>query len=149
MQFDQLKRREFITLLGGAAAWPLAAQAQRVRRMGVLSSSAVDDQDNKVRLVAFQQRLQQLVWTDGDNVQIDYRFAAANLENYQKYAAELVALVPDVILAPGISLVHLLQLPARSRSCSQSLPIRSAQAWSKVCRGRAATPLVFCRWNTI
>src|SRR5262245_1688443 len=80
-----------------------------MRRIGVLSPTAVDDQDQKVRLAAFQQRLQQLGWTDGHNGRIDYRFAAANLENYHKYAAELVALAPDVILAPGQSLVHLLQ----------------------------------------
>ena len=108
-----IKRREFVTLLGGAAAaWPLAARAQQpeqMRRIGVLLGPAADDQDNKVRLAAFQQRLQQLGWTDGHNVRIDYRFAAANLENYRKYAAELVALAPDVILAPGTSLVHLLQ----------------------------------------
>ena len=113
MQFEQLKRREFITLLGSvAAAWPLVARAQqpeRMRRIGVLSGSAADDQDNNVRLAAFQQRLQQSGWTDGHNVRIDYRFAAANAENYRKYAAELVALAPDVILAPGSSLVHMLQ----------------------------------------
>jgi putative tryptophan/tyrosine transport system substrate-binding protein len=107
-----MKRREFITLLGGAAAWPHAARAQqpeRMRRIGVLSGPAADDQDNKVRLAAFQQRLQQLGWTDGHNVRIDHRFAAANLENYHKYAAELVALAPDVILAPGSSLSAVLQ----------------------------------------
>jgi putative ABC transport system substrate-binding protein len=107
-----MKRREFISLIGGAAAWPLAASAQqpeRMRRIGVLSGPAVDDQDNKVRLAAFEQRLQQLGWTDGHNVRIDYRFAAANLENYRNYAAELVALAPHVILAPGTSLVHMLQ----------------------------------------
>src|SRR5262249_21759416 len=96
------RRREFITLLGGAAAgWPIVARAQqreRMRRIGVLSGLAADDQDIKVRLVAFQQRLQQLGWTDGHNVRIDYRFAAANAQNYRKYAAELVALAPDVIL---------------------------------------------------
>jgi ABC-type uncharacterized transport system substrate-binding protein len=105
-------RREFITLFGGAAAWPLAASAQqreRMRRIAVLSGLAADDPDNKVRLAAFQQRLQQLGWTDGHNVRIDYRFAAANAENYRKYAAELVALAPDVILAPGASLVPMLQ----------------------------------------
>src|SRR4029077_14572051 len=80
-----------------------------MRRIGVLSGAAADDQDNKVRLAAFQQRLQQLGWTDGHNVRIDYRFAAANAENYRKYAAELVALAPDVILAPGASLAHMLQ----------------------------------------
>jgi putative ABC transport system substrate-binding protein len=108
-----MKRREFITLLGGAAASsPLAARAQqpeRMRRIGVLSGSAADDQDNNVRLAAFQQRLQQSGWTDGHNVRIDYRFAAGNPENYRKYAAELVALTPDVILAPGGSLAHMLQ----------------------------------------
>jgi putative tryptophan/tyrosine transport system substrate-binding protein len=112
MQFDRLKRRDLITLLGGAAiAWPLTARAQqpeRMRRIGVLFPS-VDDQDTKVRLAAFQQQLQQLGWTDGHNVRIDYRFTAANPENFRKYAAELVALAPDVILAPGISLGHMLQ----------------------------------------
>jgi ABC-type uncharacterized transport system substrate-binding protein len=113
MHLHQWKRRDFITLLGGAAAaWPLAARAQqpeRMRRIAVLSGPAVDDQDNKVRLVAFQERLQQLGWTDGRNVRIDYRFAAAKSENFRKYAAELVALAPDVILAPGGSLAHMLQ----------------------------------------
>jgi ABC-type uncharacterized transport system substrate-binding protein len=106
-----MRRRNLIALLGGAAAWPLAARAQqseRLRRIGVLHPS-VDNQDNKARLVAFQQQLQQLGWTEGHNVRIDYRFAAANPENFHKYAAELVALMPDVILAPGISLGHVLQ----------------------------------------
>jgi putative ABC transport system substrate-binding protein len=108
-----MQRRQFISLLGGAAAaWPLAAQAQqpeRMRRIGVLSGVAADDQNNKVRLAAFQQQLQQLGWADGHDVRIDYRFAAGNPENYHKYAAELVALAPDVILAPGGSLAHVLQ----------------------------------------
>src|SRR5262245_52529561 len=110
---SHIERRKFLATLGGAAAaWPLAARAQlreRMRRIAVLSGPAADDQDNKVRLAAFQQRLQQLGWTDGHNVRIDYRFAAANAENYRKYAAELVALAPDVILAPGASLAHMLQ----------------------------------------
>jgi len=109
-----IRRRDFVILLGGGAvaAWPLAArtqQAERMRRIGVLSGAAVDDQDNKVRLAAFQQQLQQLGWIDGHNVRIDYRFAAGNPENYRKYAAELVALAPDVILAPGGSLAPMLQ----------------------------------------
>jgi putative tryptophan/tyrosine transport system substrate-binding protein len=107
-----MKRREFITLLGGAAAtWPLAAQAQqreRMRRIGVLSGVAADD-TNKLRLAAFQQQLQQLGWTSGHNVHIDYRFAAGIPENYRKYAAELLALAPDVILATGGSLAYMLQ----------------------------------------
>jgi len=107
-----MKRREFIGFLGGAAAWPLAAQAQqpeRMRRIGVLSGSAADDPDIKTYLAAFQQRLQQLGWTDGHNVRIDYRFAAGDPENYPKYAAELVALAPDVILVSGTSLPAMLQ----------------------------------------
>jgi putative tryptophan/tyrosine transport system substrate-binding protein len=108
-----LRRREFITHIGGAVAtWPLAARAQqpgRMRRIGVLSATAADDPDNQVRFAAFQQRLQQLGWTDGHNVWIDYRFAAGKSENYPKYAAELLALAPDVVLAPGGSLAPMLQ----------------------------------------
>src|SRR5262245_9808265 len=110
---SHIERRTFLaTLVGGAGAWPLAASAQqveRMRRIAVLSSLAADDQGNTVRLAAFQQRLQQLGWTDGRNVRIDYRFAAAKPENYRKYAAELVALAPDVILAPGTSLPNMLE----------------------------------------
>src|SRR5262245_65156519 len=107
-----MRRRDFITLVGSAAAMPLVARAQqpdRIRRVGVLSGQAVDDEDNKVRVAAFQQQLQQLGWTDGHNVRIDYRFAAGNPENYRKYAAELLALAPDVILASGGSLAPMLQ----------------------------------------
>src|SRR5262245_12460532 len=105
------RRREFIRLLGGAVAWPLAAraqQAQGMRRIGVLVGVA-DDQDLRVRLAAFQRRLQQLGWSEGHNVRIDYRFAAGIPENYRKYAAELLALAPDVILATGGSLAYVLQ----------------------------------------
>jgi putative tryptophan/tyrosine transport system substrate-binding protein len=107
-----MRRREFIALIGGVAAWPLTAGAQqpeRMRRIAVLSGPAADDQNNKVRLAVFQQSLQQLGWTSGHNVHIDYRFAAGNPENYRKYAVELVALAPDVILAPGGSLAYVLQ----------------------------------------
>jgi putative tryptophan/tyrosine transport system substrate-binding protein len=108
-----MRRREFITLLGGAAtAWPRASCAQqpeRMRRIGVLSGLTADDQVDNVRLAAFQKQLQQLGWTDGHNVRIDYRFAAGDPEDYRKYAAELVALAPDVILAPGGSLASILQ----------------------------------------
>ena len=109
-----MRRRDFFGVLGGAAtaAWPLAARAQQqepMRRIGVLLGQAADDPDSKIRLATFQQRLQQLGWTDGHNVRIDHRFAAGNLENYRKYAAELVELAPDVLMAPGGSLVHVLQ----------------------------------------
>jgi len=102
MQFDQLKRRAFITLLGGAAAWPLAASAQqkdRVRRIGVLMGFAADDPAAQRRVLAFAQALAQLGWTDGRNVRIDIRWSAGDPERIRKYAAELIALAPDVILA--------------------------------------------------
>jgi ABC-type uncharacterized transport system substrate-binding protein len=100
-----MNKREFITLLGGAVvAWPLAAraqQAERMRRIGVLMPLAADDPEAKVRLAAFLQGLQQLGWSVGRDLQIDYRWGAGNVENMRKYAAELVALSPDVLLGPG------------------------------------------------
>jgi ABC-type uncharacterized transport system substrate-binding protein len=101
---DRVNRREFITLLGGvAAAWPLAARAQqteRVRRVGVLMSVAADGPDGQPRLAAFLKRLQELGWTDGQNVRIDVRWGAGEAERSQ-IRGELVALGPDVILASG------------------------------------------------
>jgi putative ABC transport system substrate-binding protein len=108
-------RREFITLLGGAAAaWPLAARAQQpegMRRIGVLTGAGgADDPDIKARLAAFLPALQELGWTDGRNARIDYRWGAGNPDNIRKYAAELAALAPDVIFASGAaSLAPLLQ----------------------------------------
>ena len=100
-----MRRREFIALLGGAAAaWPLTArgqQGERMRRIGVLMPSAADDPEYQARLTAFLQRLAQLGWLDGRNVRIDTRWAAADADRIRKYAEELVALAPDVILAPG------------------------------------------------
>jgi ABC-type uncharacterized transport system substrate-binding protein len=102
-----MKRRAFISLLGGAAAaWPLAARAQqsdRMRRIGVLNGQAANDPDAQANIAAFLQGLQQLGWTDGRNVRIDHRWAAGNPADIRKYAAELVALAPDVILATGAS----------------------------------------------
>jgi putative ABC transport system substrate-binding protein len=111
-----VKRRNFITLLGGAAvAWPLAAYAQeRMRRIGVLTNIPSDDPEGMARLAAFLQGLQQLGWTDGQNVQIDYRWAAGDAERIRKYAMELVALAPDVILATGISTARPLLQATRS-----------------------------------
>src|SRR5262249_52987540 len=97
-----MKRREFITLLPGAAAAPLAARAQErqgMRRIGALMNLAADDGDSPVRLAAFLQGLQQLGWTVGQNVQSDYRWGAGSADLMRKYAAELVTLAPDVILA--------------------------------------------------
>jgi len=98
-------RREFISALGGAAAsWPLGARAQqpeRMRRIGVLDLLAPDDPDGQARHATFLQGLQQLGWTDGRNMHIDIRWAAGNAADTRKYAAELVALAPDVILTSG------------------------------------------------
>jgi ABC-type uncharacterized transport system substrate-binding protein len=98
-----MRRREFITLLGGgAAAWPLAARAQqreRMRRIGVLMTLSADDLQGQARIAAFVQGLQRSGWTDGRNVRIDIRWGAGDPERMRKYAAELVALAPDVILA--------------------------------------------------
>ena len=90
-----MKRREFITLLGGAAAWPLMARAQqgeRARRIGVLMSTAANDPLGKARIAAFLHGLQQLGWTDGRNVRIDTRWGGGNADDIRKYAAELAAL---------------------------------------------------------
>jgi putative tryptophan/tyrosine transport system substrate-binding protein len=104
-----MQRRDFITLLGGTAAtWPLAARAQQtkqMRRIAVLMVMAVDDSEGQARVAAFTLGLQQLGWTVGQNVQIDYRWANVNAEELRKYAAELVALKPDVILAHSSSAV--------------------------------------------
>jgi ABC-type uncharacterized transport system substrate-binding protein len=111
MQFAQLKRREFITLLSGAAAWPRAARAQlteRVRRIGVLIGLAEDDPETKARLVGFRQGLEKRGWSEGHNVRIDYRFAPAGAQ-VQVLAKELVALQPDVIFANSTLNVTALQ----------------------------------------
>jgi len=98
-----MKRREFITLLGGAAAgWPLAARAQqgeRVRRVGVLMALAADDPDAQIRITAFLQGLQQLGWTAGHNLQIETRWATTDTDSLRRHATELAALAPDVIVA--------------------------------------------------
>jgi putative tryptophan/tyrosine transport system substrate-binding protein len=110
-----MRRRQFITLLGGAAAWPLVAHAQqgeRVRRIGVLAGGAVaTDADTQERNAAFAKSLQELGWVSGRNVQIDFRYGVGNAANVRKYAEELVALHPDVVLVSGASaLAPLLQI---------------------------------------
>src|SRR5262245_53845386 len=98
-----MKRREFITLLGGAAAaWPLAASAQqgdRMRRIGVLMYWIADDAEGQARHAAFMQALKQLGWNDGVNLRIDTRWATA--DDVRRHAAELVPLAPDVLVAAG------------------------------------------------
>ena len=112
-----MRRREFITLLGGMAAWPLAARAQqpdRMRRIGVLMNLPADDAEGQGRIAAFLQELQQLGWTDGRNVLIDRRWAAGDAGRFQRYAEELVALAPDVILAAAVPSVQALQRATRT-----------------------------------
>jgi putative ABC transport system substrate-binding protein len=115
---DGMKRRDFITLLGGAAAsWPLAARGQqpgRMRRVGVLESLAPDDPQSQSRMRAFGQSLQQLGWTDGRNVQIDIRWGAGDGERLRRHAAELVGLAPDVIVASTVSSMVPLQQATRT-----------------------------------
>jgi putative ABC transport system substrate-binding protein len=116
-----MRRRDFITLLGSAAAaWPLAARAQqpeRVRRIGVLMASAADDSEPQARMAAFLQGLAQLGWIDGRNVRIDTRWATTNADDLRRHAAELAALAPDVILAAsGTSTVAPLLQATRATS---------------------------------
>ena len=111
-------RREFIALIGGAAAaWPLAARAQqadRVRRIGALMTQAADDPEGQARLLALAQGLQESGWAIGGNVRIDTRWGAGDAERYRRYAAELVALAPDVILVNGPAALAQLQQATRS-----------------------------------
>jgi len=123
-----VRRREFITLLGGAAAWPLAARAQQgkpMRRIGVLMNLAIDDSEGQTRITAFVQGLQQLDWSVGSNLRIDYRWGAGDAERFRRYAAELVALAPDVILASGATVTALQQV-------TRTIPIVFAQVTDPV-----------------
>ena len=107
-----MRRREFITLIGGATAWPLAARAQqpdRIRRMGVLNPFAENDLE-EANLTAFRQTLEKLGWTEGRNVRIDYRWGGADPARIRAHAKELVGFKPDVILvSTALALQHLLQ----------------------------------------
>jgi putative tryptophan/tyrosine transport system substrate-binding protein len=112
-----MHRRELITLLGGAAAWPLAANAQRrekMRRIGILMNLATDDAEGQARLAAFLQGLQEAGWVVGRNAHIDIRWGAGDAERYRTYAVELVALAPDVILAAAGSTVPALLQATRA-----------------------------------
>src|SRR6516164_9003620 len=113
-------RREFITLLGGAAAWPLAARAQqgeRVRRIGMLLGIAENDLEAQSRIAAFRKGLRDLGWVEGRNVHIDHRFAAGDANRIKAYVAELVTLAPDVFLANSTPVV------AALRQATTSIPI--------------------------
>jgi putative ABC transport system substrate-binding protein len=135
MQFDRLNRRDFITLLGGAAAWPLVARAQqsrRMRRIGALMPFAANDGQAQARNAAFLQGLQQLGWAVGHNVQIDYRWSAGSADQTRKDAAELVALTPDVIVTSrngrsGAVASGNPQNTSRVYECRRS-------SWRRICR---------------
>jgi ABC-type uncharacterized transport system substrate-binding protein len=131
-----MKRREFVTLLGGAAAWPLAAHAQqgeRVRRIGVLIPTSEDDPQTQRQLLAFLEGLRQLGWVEGRNIHFDERFPANDRERLRTFAAELVALKPDVLLASGQTSVLAFQ------RVTSSVPIVFTQVNDPVGAGIVAT----------
>src|SRR5262245_7078392 len=132
-----MRRREFITLLGGATtAWPLAARAQqleRTRRISVLSPFAADDQESMARVAAFLQGFGELGWTVGRNVRIDYRWSAGDAERTRKNAAELVALAPDLILATGSAVT------AALLQATRTVPIVFVQVPDPVANGFVAS----------
>src|SRR6516165_5029786 len=126
-----MRRREFITLLGGAAAWPVVARAQgeRVRRIGVLMNLTADDLEASARFNALAQGLQQLGWIVGRNVQIEHRYGAVDADSSRRYATELVALAPDLILAVGIPAVAALQQATRTVPYRVREYHRSSRRW--------------------
>ena len=127
-----MKRREFMTLLGGAAAWPLAArgqQSERMRRIGVLMHSAANEPESQTRLAAFMQGLQELGWAVGRNMRIDYRWSVGDVTRLRKDAAELIALKPEVVLAGVGGTTSALQ------QVSDTVPVVMAQAIDPVGNG--------------
>jgi putative ABC transport system substrate-binding protein len=133
----KMKRRDFITLLGGAAAaWPLAARAQqveRIRRVGVLLSIAETDPDAQRRIQAFQQGLEELGWTEGRNIRVEYRFGAGDSDRIAKEVTDLVALKPDVIVGNSTPVVVAL------RQATRSIPVIFVQIIDPVGSGLVET----------
>jgi putative ABC transport system substrate-binding protein len=131
-----MRRREFITLLGGAAALPVAARAQppeQVRRIGVLMTQAADDPEGRTRVTAFLQTLHELGWIEGRNVRLDYRWGGGDVDRIRRDAAELVALAPEVILAGGG------QVMGPLREATRTVPIVFTQTADPVGAGFVAT----------
>ena len=112
-----MSRRQFITLLCGAAAWPMAAYAQRIPQIGVLMGVAESDPEGQARIAAFRQGLTDLGWVDGRNLQVEYRWAAGDVDRIRAHAAELVALSPDVLVGNGTPVLTAL------RDATRSIPI--------------------------
>jgi putative tryptophan/tyrosine transport system substrate-binding protein len=130
-----MKRREFIAGLGGVAAWPLAARAQqreRVRRVAVLMPGVVEDQNGWERYAAFREALEERGWREGRNMSIDIRWAAGDRAKARKYAAELVALAPDVIMGGGGLIVPALQ------EATGTVPIVFTNTIDPIALGRVA-----------
>ena len=131
-----MRRREFISLVGGAAAWPLTTRAQqgeRMRRIGVLMGPAADDPQSKPRVAAFLQGLHKLGWTEGRNVQIDIRWGVADAAISRRYAAEMVALAPDVILTAASAATAAMQ------EATRTLPIVFVNVADPVAAGYVAS----------
>jgi putative ABC transport system substrate-binding protein len=114
MQFDQLKRREFIALLG-AAAWPPAARAQqRTRRIGVVMAYPEGDANGQMQIAAFREHLQRLGWTEGSNLQIDLRFGAGDPVRIREFAKELLSFGPDLMVSNSNLVTTILQSEVRT-----------------------------------
>ena len=127
-----MKRREFITLVGGAAAWPLSARAQqpeRIRRVVFLHSSAENDPEVQARIAAFRQGLETLGWVENRNVQIEHRFSAGDFAQIQPHTVELVSSAPDLIVGSGTEVIVAL------KQATRSIPI--VFKWSSIQSARA------------
>jgi hypothetical protein len=136
-----IRRRKFLATLGGAATWPLAARAQqpeRMRRIGVLLPYAADDREGQVRLAAFQQALAELGWSDSGNVRIETRWGAGDPDRYRQYAAELVALAPDVVVAVTTAVAAALQRETRQHHRFYHFRIRDQPEMAGAAQGDRA-----------
>ena len=137
-----MKRRAVLTALGGAAAWPLAGHAQqpeRIRHVGVLISPPESSQLAQAYVTAFVQALRRFGWVEGQNIRIDYRFAAGDPKLFKTYAAELVGMSPDAILTARRRSLRCSSRRARYRSSSRAWAIPSARALFRALRGPVAT----------
>jgi putative ABC transport system substrate-binding protein len=133
---SHIGRRKFLATLGGAAVWPLAAwaqQAERMRRVGVLTNKAADDAQGRAETSAFEVALQELGWKLGGNLQINYRWGAGDSNRYGTYASELIAQAPDLLLAVGGTVAGALQRATRN------VPIVFVGASDPVNRGLVAS----------
>jgi len=149
-----MNRREFVTLVGGTAAWPLAARAQqpdRVRRIAVLVGATENDPEAPLMSEAFRQTLNQLGWKEGVSVRIDTRWGAGDLDRMRAYAKELIETAPDVAVADSTPAALALQRESRTTPVifiRRAIP--SVAAWSQPLRGRAETlpvsPTMSPRW---